>query len=81
MYPDLQKRRSFVHDAFQIAKMSENVELKIAILIDPHMYIEKNDIELMLFTEDHLMIDLVLRRPVQLHITNTGYRLVKIKQG
>ena len=61
--------------------MSENVELKIAILIDPHMYIEKNDIELLLFTEDHLMIDLVLRRPVQLHITNTGYRLVKIKQG
>lgn len=45
MYPDLEKRRIFVHDAFQIAKMSENLELKIAILIDPHMYIEKNDIE------------------------------------
>lgn len=64
MYPELQKRRNFVHDAFQIAKMTENVELKIAILIDPHMYIEKNDIEAMLFTEDNLMIDLVLRRPV-----------------
>lgn len=27
------------------------------------------------------MIDLILRHPVQLHITNTGYRLVKIKEG
>ena len=45
MYPDLEKRRLFVHDAFQIAKMTENLELKIAILIDPHMYIEKTDIE------------------------------------
>lgn len=81
MYPELEKRRIFVHDAFQIAKMKDNTELKIAILTDPHMYIEKNDIEQLLFTKDDDMIDLVLRWPVQLHITNTGYRLVKIKEG
>lgn len=81
MYPELEKRRIFVHNTFQIAKMTENLELKIAVLIDPHMYIEKNDIEQLLLTKDDDMVDLVLRHPVQLHITNTGYRLVKIKEG
>lgn len=34
-----------------------------------------------MFTKDDDMVDIVLRHPVQLHITNTGYRLVKIKEG
>lgn len=81
MYPELDQRRTFVHDAFYIAKISENLELKIAILIDPYMYIEKRDIELLIFSDDHDMIDLTLRHPVKMHITNTGYRLIKIKEG
>ena len=81
MYPELEQRRSFVHDAFFIAKTSENIELKIALLIDPYMYIEKRDIELLIFSDDHDMIDLTLRHPVNMHITNTGYRLIKVKEG
>ena len=34
MYPELRKRREFVHDAWLIAKMTENTELKIAISDD-----------------------------------------------
>ena len=64
MYPELQKRRSFVHNAFSIAKLSENLELKIATLIDPHMYVEQNEIKSLLFSWDDNMVDLVLRRPV-----------------
>ena len=45
------------------------------------MYIEKRDIELLIFSDDHDMIDLTLRHPVKMHITNTGYRLIKIKEG
>lgn len=34
MYPELQKRRDFVHDAWLIAKISENSELKLAVSKD-----------------------------------------------
>ena len=34
MYPDLINRKKFVHDAWNIAKLSENYELKIAISND-----------------------------------------------
>jgi hypothetical protein len=36
MYPELKKRREFVHDAWLIAKLTENTELKIAISNDPY---------------------------------------------
>lgn len=41
MYPELQKRRDFVHDAWLIAKNAENTELKIAISNDPFFYINR----------------------------------------
>lgn len=44
MYPELKKRREFVHDAWKIAKMTENTELKIAISNDPYFYITREDI-------------------------------------
>ena len=55
--------------------------MKIALLIDPYMYIEKRDIELLIFSDDHDMVDLTLRHPVQMHVTMAGYRLIKIKEG
>ena len=36
MYPELKKRKEFVHDNWVIAKMTENTELKIAISNDPY---------------------------------------------
>jgi len=41
MYPELKKRREFVHDAWIIAKHAENTELKIAISNDPYFYITR----------------------------------------
>jgi len=43
MYPELKKRREFVHDAWMIAKLTENMELKIAISNDPYFYITRDD--------------------------------------
>lgn len=45
------------------------------------MYIEKRDIELLIFSDDHDMIDLTMRHPVKMHITTSGYKLIKIKKG
>ena len=80
MYPELEQRRQFVHDTFYIAKIAENLELKIALLIDPYMFIEKRDIELLIFSDDHDMVDLALRHPVTIYITNEAYRFIKIKE-
>lgn len=44
MYPDLKNRRQFVHDAWLIAKYTENFELKMAISNDPYFYITRDDI-------------------------------------
>jgi predicted CoA-binding protein len=52
MYPELKKRREFVHDAWMIAKMTENTELKIAISNDPYFYITRDDILVLLKTKD-----------------------------
>ena len=52
MYPELKKRREFVHDAWLIAKLTENTELKIAISNDPYFYITRDDILQLLKTKD-----------------------------
>jgi hypothetical protein len=44
MYPDLKNRRLFVHDAWLIAKYTENFELKFAISKDPYFFITRDDI-------------------------------------
>jgi len=52
MYPELKQRREFVHDAWLIAKMTENTELKIAISNDPYFQITRDDILALLKTKD-----------------------------
>jgi|TARA_B110001450_G_scaffold254998_1_gene281511 hypothetical protein len=52
MYPELVKRREFVHDAWLIAKHTENFELKLAISNDPYFYITRDDILQLLKTKD-----------------------------
>lgn len=44
MYPELKSRREFVHDAWLIAKYTDNFELKMAISKDPYFYITREDI-------------------------------------
>lgn len=44
MYPELKSRREFVHDAWLIAKYTENFELKMAISKDQYFYITREDI-------------------------------------
>jgi hypothetical protein len=80
MYPELKKRREFVHDAWLIAKMTENTELKIAISNDPYFFITRDDILQLLKTKDDQMVHHMLKHEIMLHIReDVSYKLVKIK--
>jgi len=82
MYPELKNRREFVHDAWYIAKLTENTELKIAISNDPYFFITREDILQLLKTKDDTMIQHMLRNEIMLHINeDVSYKLVKIKNG
>ena len=82
MYQDQKKRRDFVHDAWVVAKLCENTELKIAVCKDPYFYITRDDILLLLHTTDHNVINMMLANKVMLHITeDASYKMVKIKDG
>ena len=82
MYPELKKRREFVHDAWLIAKLTENMELKIAISNDPYFYITRDDILQLLKTKDDTMIQHMLKNEIILHIReDVSYKLVKIKNA
>lgn len=41
MYPDYKNRRNFVHEAWLIAKLTENNELKLAISKDPYFFLTR----------------------------------------
>ena len=80
MYPELKKRREFVHDAWIISKLTENGELKIAISCDPYFYITRDDILQLLKTKDDTMIKHMLEHEIMLNIReDVSYKLVKIK--
>ena len=80
MYPELKKRREFVHDAWLIAKLTENAELKVAISNDPYFYISRDDILQLVKTKDDQMIEHMFKNEIMLHIReNVSYKLVKIK--
>lgn len=80
MYPELKKRREFVHDAWVIAKLSENTELKEAIIVDPYFQLNRDDILQLLKTRDNHIINLVLDKEVNLHIQeDEGYKIVDFK--
>mmetsp|Transcript_17619 Transcript_17619/g.27263 ORF Transcript_17619/g.27263 Transcript_17619/m.27263 type:complete len:92 (+) Transcript_17619:477-752(+) len=80
MYPELKKRREFVHDAWLIAKLTENTELKLAISNDNFFYITRDDILQLLKTKDNQMINHMLENKITLHIReDVSYKLVKIK--
>ena len=82
MYPELVKRREFVHDAWLIGKLTENFELKLAISNDPYFYITRDDILQLLKTKDDQMIQHMLKNEIMLHIReDMSYKLVKIKGG
>lgn len=80
MYPELKKRREFVHDGWTIAKTTENEELKVAISNDPYFYITRDDILILLQTNDDEMIHHMLFKEIMLKIgEDVSYKLVKIK--
>ena len=68
MYADLKNRRNFVHMAWLIAMFSENQELKKAIAKDDYFYITRDDIYQLIKTKDDEMIEILLKKPVALHI-------------
>lgn len=81
MYPELKNRRNFVHDAWEIAKATENFELKMAISNDPYFFITREDIYKLIKTHDDEMIDHMLKIQVSLQIReDISYKLVNIKR-
>lgn len=77
IYPDLKARKSFVHDAWEIAKFTENFELKMIIVQDPNFYLNRDDIFQLVHTEDNEMIEEILRLGVMLEIQDDiSYKLV-----
>ena len=82
MYPDLKCRRNFVHDAWLIAKFTENYELKLAISKDPYFFITRDDIFHLIKTHDDVMIEHMLKLQVNLQINeDISYKLVNIKHA
>ena len=76
MYPELKKRRSFVHDAWLIAKYAENNEMKLAVSNDPYFYITRDDMLQLLRTKDDMMVEHMLKNDIMLLIReDVGYRL------
>ena len=43
IYPDLKARKEFVHNAWVIAKFTENTELKMLIIKDKYFYLTRDD--------------------------------------
>ena len=82
MYPDLKCRRNFVHDAWLIAKFTENFELKLSISKDPYFFITRDDIFHLIKSHDDEMIEHMLRNHVNLQIKeDISYKLVTIKHA
>ena len=82
MYPDLKCRRNFIHDAWLIAKFTENFELKLAISRDPYFFITRDDIFHLIKTHDDDMIEHMLKLQVNLQINeDISYKLVNIKHA
>lgn len=82
MYPDYKNRRNFVHEAWLIAKLTENNELKLAISNDPYFFLTRLDILELIRTNDDNMIEHMLRQQVSLQIMeDISYKLVAIKKA
>lgn len=80
MYPELSKRREFVHDCWIIAKATENEELKIALSRDSFFYLNRDDLLELLVTHDNKMITHLINENVKLLILEEiSYKLVLIK--
>jgi hypothetical protein len=60
MYPNLKKRREFVHDCWLIAKSCDNIELKIAVSDDQSFYLTRDDLLNLLKTHDNMIITHIL---------------------
>ncbi len=82
IYPDLKARKQFVHDAWEIAKFTENFELKMIIIQDPNFFLTREDIFQLVHTEDNEMIEEILKNDIMLEIQDDiSYRLVSIKNS
>lgn len=82
MYPNLQARREFVHDAWIIAMARENDELKKALSKDPFFFLTRTDLLFLLRAHDDNMITHILKRNCMLLIQDdASYKLVQIKNA
>ena len=80
MYPTLRARRDFVHDCWTIAKISENEELKLAVSADKYFYLTREDLLILLKTQDDATIAHLLASKTNLLVRDDeSYRLIMIK--
>lgn len=82
IYPDLKLRKMFVHDAWVIAKFTDDFDLKLAVSQDPYFCITREDIFQLMHTHDDIMIEHMLKIGVKLEIQeDTGFTIVSIKKA
>lgn len=68
MYPELRNRREFIHDCWVIAKSKENDELKLSIIADPFFYLTREDLLVLLCTNDTRLVTKILKIECKLHV-------------
>ena len=82
IYPDLKLRKMFVHNAWTIAKFTDNFDLKLAVSQDPYFCITREDIFHLVHTLDDIMIEHMLKTEVKLEIQeDAGFVHVSIKKA
>ena len=82
MYPELKHRREFVHVCWLIAKGTENEDLKIALSEDKFFYLFRDDLLVLLKTNDETMVTQILESECHLQLyTEIGYKLIAIKHA
>lgn len=68
MYPNLSKRRDFVHNCWIIAKERENMEFKQAVAADKSFYLTREDLLILAKTKDNVMINFILEIGSKLYV-------------
>ena len=81
MYDELEDRREFVHDCFIMATLNRSEELMEALILDEHFYITREDLLILMQTNQNNIIRRLLAEGSKLLVQEgEGYYLVQIKK-
>jgi len=80
--PELQLRKDFVRDVWNYATQRNLSDFRHAISKDPYFYITTDDMKILIITEDHNFIGMLLAQNVKLKIEDlVSFKLVAVKKS